>query len=631
MNRNPYSPLCALAGAIIIISICASHALADMSLVWSDEFNGASLNPDNWTADIGNGCPDNCGWGNNELEFYRAENVTVSDGNLILTTLDQYYAGYHYTSGKVHTRDKQFFRYGRYEMRAKLPTGGGMWPAFWMMPQYDVYGGWAASGEIDIMESANNTTEVGGALHFGGSWPENTHTSGSISLGGESFADEFHIYAVEWEADVIRWYVDDILFATRTSDQWYTNTAPENPQAPFDQDFYIILNSAIGGNYTGCIEPECITADLPQQFLIDYVRVYQNTSNVAPTVTITSPASGDNPPVGDLIINATASDADGVVATVEFYNGSEYLGEDTTAPYSFTWASVPDGCYDIIARATDDNGSFGTDTVDVTVGAGCGQEPFLGSPFALPTKIEVEDFDIGGEGIAYHDIYPGNNGGQYRPDEDVDIETCYDAGGGYGVGWVSQGEWLEYTVNVPVTGQYTIETRISSLSGGGIFHLEFGGVDKTGDIDVPVTGGWQTWASVFATATLESGTQTMRFAATTDGFNINYFDILAEVTAVSSDLQQVRCELLPCFPNPFNPTTSIRYDVHEPTSVSLSVYDVKGQLIRTLVAAETVSAGRYEVIWNGDNAAGQPVAAGVYFCRLQTEYYWDTVRMTLVK
>ncbi len=182
-----------------------------------------------------------------------------------------------------------------------------------------------------------------------------------------------------------------------------------------------------------------------------------------------------------------------------------------------------------------------------------------------------------------------------------------------------------------MTGQYTIETRISSLSGGGIFHLEFGGVDKTGDISVPVTGGWQTWASVFATATLESGTQTMRFAATTDGFNINYFDILAEVTAVSSDLQQVRCELLPCFPNPFNPTTSIRYDVHEPMSVSLSVYDVKGQLIRTLVAAETVSAGRYEVIWNGDNAAGQPVAAGVYFCRLQTEYYWDTVRMTLVK
>ena len=98
-------------------------------------------------------------------------------------------------------------------MRAKIPTGGGMWPAFWMMPQDDVYGGWAASGEIDIMESANGTTSVGGALHYGGSWPDNTSTSGSYSLGGANFADDFHIYAVEWEPDEIRWYVDGVLYS----------------------------------------------------------------------------------------------------------------------------------------------------------------------------------------------------------------------------------------------------------------------------------------------------------------------------------------------------------------------------------------------------------------------------------
>ena len=160
---------------------------------------------------------------------------------------------------------------------------------------------------------------------------------------------------------------------------------------------------------------------------------------MAPTVAITSPTAGDHLPAGDITITATASDDDGSVATVEFYNGTTYLGEDTTAPYTFTWTSVADGCYAIVARAIDNLGGSGTDTVDITVGAGCGQAPYPGSPFVLPTRIEAEDFDIGGEGVAYHDTDAGNNGGQYRPAEDVDIEACSDAGGGYNVGWTDAG------------------------------------------------------------------------------------------------------------------------------------------------------------------------------------------------
>ena len=631
MSKHSRTTISALALVLSIITLSAPGAFADMSLVWSDEFNGTYLDPANWTPDIGNGCPGNCGWGNNELEYYRSENVTVSDGNLILTTKAESYAGYSYTSGKVHTRDKHFFLYGRIEMRAKIPTGGGMWPAFWMMPQDDVYGGWAASGEIDIMESANATTEVGGALHFGGSWPDNTHTSGSYSLGGANFADDFHIYAVEWEPDVIRWYVDDVLFLTKTSSQWYSDGAPGNPRAPFDQDFYIILNAAIGGNYTGCISPDCITADLPQQYLIDYVRVYQDTANIAPTVVITSPAAGDNPPAGDIIIQATASDVDGVVSAVEFYNGAEYLGEDATSPYSFTWGSVGDGCYTIVAKAVDDAGSFSTDTVEVTVGEGCGQEPYLGSPFVLPARIEAEDFDIGGEGVAYHDSYAGNNGGQYRLEEHVDIETCYDVGGGYNAGWITQGEWLEYTVHVPVAGQYTIETRVSSLSVVGVFHLEFMGQDKTGNIIVPVTGGWQTWESVWATATLEAGTQVMRFVPTVTGFNLNYMDVAPVVTAVSSNLQPVGCVLHPCYPNPFNPVTTISFELRDAASVQLAIYDVTGRLVKKLITGEAADAGRHELVWTGSDESGRVVAAGVYFCRLDAGGASDTIRMTLVK
>jgi len=631
MPTKPNNSLSGLALMIFLLMGLTTSAMADMALVWSDEFNGTSLDHSNWTMDIGNGCPENCGWGNNELEYYRAQNVTVSDGNLILTTREESYAGYNYTSGKVHTRDKQYFLYGRIEIRAKIPTGGGMWPAFWMMPQADVYGGWASSGEIDIMESANATTEIGGAIHFGGSWPDNTHLSGSYSMGGGNFADSFHIYAVEWEPDTIRWYVDGVLYFMLSSTQWYSGGAPGNPRAPFDQDFYIILNAAIGGNYTGCLTPDCISASLPQEYLIDYVRVYQESSNIAPTVTITSPISGQNPPAGNITITATTSDEDGYVEKVEFYSGDTFLGEDTTEPFSYLWTSVPDGCYSITAKAIDDVGSFGTDTVDITVGSGCGQEPCPGTPPVLPAKIEAEDFDIGGEGVAYHDVFPGNNGGQYRLSEDVDIENCHDTGGGYSVGWISQDEWLEYTVNVPTAGEYNIETRVASLSGGGVFHMEFDGVDKTGDILVPQTNGWQTWETVSTTVTLDAGLQVMKFVATSSGFNVNYFDLQTNLSGVSSDLQPAGCSLHPCYPNPFNPMTTISFDLYESSTVNLIIYDVTGKLIKTLVTGDVASSGLHEYVWNGRDDLGRVVAAGVYFCRLDAGGSSDTVRMILVK
>ena len=170
--------------ALALGCLVAAPARADYSLVWSDEFNGTSLNLADWTIDIGDGCPSLCGWGNNELQYYRAENVSVADGHLTLTSKREWFGGRSFTSGKILTRDKQTFQYGRIEMRAKLPQGSGMWPAFWMLPQDDAYGGWAASGEIDIMESINGMSEILGTLHHGGPWPNNQYTGGSYSMGG---------------------------------------------------------------------------------------------------------------------------------------------------------------------------------------------------------------------------------------------------------------------------------------------------------------------------------------------------------------------------------------------------------------------------------------------------------------
>jgi len=261
-------------------------------------------------------------------------------------------------------------------------------------------------------------------------------------------------------------------------------------------------------------------------------------ASVLPTVSITNPTEGANLPAGDIVIDATASDSDGSIVRVEFYEGLNYLGEDTTSPYSFTWGSVADGCYTIKAKAVDDVGDSNTDAVSITVGSGCdGQLPFLGSAFAIPTKIEAEDFDNGGEGVAYHDVDAGNNGSQYRTLEDVDIQDCTDAGGGYNVGWLANNEWLEYAVDVAAAGEYTIDIRVASDATGGNFHIEFDGLDKTGNINVPVTEGWQSWTTVSATATLSAGTQIMRFANanSSDEYNINYFDISANFVIPDCD------------------------------------------------------------------------------------------------
>lgn len=628
--RRPL-PLPALLTVLALCSLTvAAPARASWSLLWADEFNGASLDATNWTADIGTGCPNLCGWGNAELQYYRSENLAVTGGNLVITAKAESYGGAGYTSGKVHTRGKRTFLYGRVEMRAKLPVGGGMWPAFWMMPQSSVYGGWPQSGEIDIMESANAMTSVGGTIHYGGTPPNNVYSGGSTSLGGGSFADAFHVYAIEWEPDAIRWYVDGALYYTRTSAQWYSNGAPSNDRAPFDQPFYIILNAAVGGYYTGCTSSSCITTAFPQQYVIDYVRVYQDIPNALPTVAITAPANAAVLPAGDIAITATASDSDGSVASVDFWNGATLLGSDTTAPYAYTWSAVPAGCYAITARAIDNLGGTATQTIDITVGGGCGQIPFSGDPLVLPARIQAENYDGGGEGVAYHDTDAANSGGGYRPTEGVDLEACSDTGGGWNAGWLNPGEWVEYTVRVPASAQYELRARVASLSAGGSFRLEFGGVDRTGAVTVPVTGGWQTWTTVSTLAHLNAGTQVLRFVPLTSGFNVNWFEVVQGWVTDVPARAALEPVLLPCAPNPFNPRTTLRFELPSAGPVRLDVYDVAGRLVRSLVD-ETRAAGSHEVDWDGRDEAGNEVGSGVYLARLEFAGSSRVTRMGLLR
>lgn len=263
------------AGVIAAVGLMtsASALAANYELVWSDEFNGTSLDESRWSYQIGDGCDIGlCGWGNNERQYYQADNVTVANGLMTIEAREERNKGSAYTSARIRSIFKGDFTYGRIEARMKLPGGQGIWPAFWMLPTDETYGGWAASGEIDIMEAINlgasGGNEVHGTLHYGGSWPDNVY-SGAPYTPGTSVMDNFHTYAVEWEPGEIRWYVDGLLYQTQTD--WYSTNGAY--PAPFDQDFHILLNVAVGGEWPG--DPDSTTV-FPVTMQVDYVRVYQD-------------------------------------------------------------------------------------------------------------------------------------------------------------------------------------------------------------------------------------------------------------------------------------------------------------------------------------------------------------------
>lgn len=242
--------------------------VAGNNLVWSEEFNGSTLDLNAWSHENGDGCPNVCGWGNNELEYYtdRPENLRLENGHLIIEARKEEHSGKSYTSSKIVTRGKKTFKWGRIEIRAKLPKGKGIWPALWMMPQNSVYGGWPRSGEIDIMELiGHEPNKVHGTVHYGPG-PGSIHTGAAYTLPSGTFNDGFHVFSLEWSKDLLKWYVDGNLFYTHTKADVGTNTYP------FNEEFYMIINLAVGGNWPG--NPDATTT-FPQQLVVDYVRVYQ--------------------------------------------------------------------------------------------------------------------------------------------------------------------------------------------------------------------------------------------------------------------------------------------------------------------------------------------------------------------
>ena len=519
MQYHPFRVLLVLILSVIFTPLTSAQ---DWQLVWSDEFDGTAVDSTKWSFQIGDGCPELCGWGNNELQYYRAENASVSDGVLTITAQEEAFMGKEYTSARMRTIGKGDFTYGRIEARAKMPEGQGMWPAFWMLPTEQLYGGWAASGEIDVVEVLGHEPEKAiGTIHYGGPAPANVFTGADYILEGATFADDFHVFAVEWHPGIIRWYVDDILYATQTD--WFS-TAGEFP-APFNQDFHLLLNLAVGGNFPG--NPDETTV-LPQTYEIDYVRVFE-TDNTPPTISISNPRDGAILLPGSPVrIRTESSDTDGSVFRTRFFQGDALLGEAEEEPFEFTVGRVVAGCYTISAEAVDNLGGVASsEPASIRLGPSCVQAPYLMQPAPIPGMIEAENYDMGGQDEAYNDVDPETNNGnvvgnEYRQSEGVDIAPTNDAGLGHHVGWLEAGEWLEYLVDVEQGGEYNIDVRVAAEAAGGIMHLELNGQDLTGPIEIGPTGGDDVWATVRTSGVvLSPGDRTIRVVIDQGGFNLN--------------------------------------------------------------------------------------------------------------
>ncbi|HLP17213.1 MAG TPA: glycoside hydrolase family 16 protein, partial [Bacteroidota bacterium] len=238
-------------------------AIDGWTLVWNDEFDtGTVPSPDKWSFDVGGS-----GWGNNELQYYtqyRKENARIENGKLVIEARKEDFEGKKYTSARMVTANKGDWVYGRIDVRAKLPSGYGTWPAIWMLSTDWEYGGWPASGEIDIMEHVGKDQDVIHGSTHSQKYYFKIGTQKTKTIRIPDVSTTFHTYGLEWYADHMDMFVDGVKYFTSTND----GTGWE--AWPFNKRFHLLLNLAIGGNWGGSVDDSIF----PQRMEVEYVRVY---------------------------------------------------------------------------------------------------------------------------------------------------------------------------------------------------------------------------------------------------------------------------------------------------------------------------------------------------------------------
>lgn len=478
-------------------------------LVWQDEFtNGISAD---WVFETGTGSG---GWGNNELQYYRRENATVSNGQLVITARREAFGGMQYTSARMKTQGRKSWKYGRIEARIAMPSFQGVWPAFWMLGDNITSVGWPACGEIDVMEHVNTGGTVHGTIH----WQD--HNGNYANYGGNTSTSitSFHVYAIEWNATSIKWFVDGVQYHE-------VNIANGiNGTSEFHNNFFILLNMAIGGNWPG------FTIDnnaFPASMYVDYVRVYQNVSSPTGVATVYKDCN-----YGGYAIGLPA----GSYTTAQLQSRG-ILNNDISS------VRVQPG-YQIRLYQND---NFSGTSVLKTGDDGCLVDDGFNDQASSVVVSAVTSFSQ----TIQAESYSAMSG--------VQTEGTSDAGGGLNVGWIDTNDWMAYgNINIPATGSYRLEYRVASPSGGRLSQDLNSGSVVLGAVNIPATGGWQSWTTVSQTVTINAGTYSFGIFAAQGGWNINWWRItqlstsgaVAQKPVVIGEFSPEKERSLGLYPNP---------------------------------------------------------------------------------
>jgi beta-glucanase (GH16 family) len=494
----------------LLLILCAPVFAQNWQIVWQDEFtSGVSAD---WVFETGTGSG---GWGNNELEYYRRENATVSNGQLVITAKREAFGGMQYTSARMKTQGKKSWKFGKIEARIAMPSFQGVWPAFWMLGDNIGSVGWPACGELDIMEHVNTGGTVYGTAHW--SDPNNNYASygGNTTLGSLT---AFHNYWIEWDASLVKWFVDGVKYHE-------INIAGGiNGTGEFSNNFFILLNLAIGGNWPG------FTVDnnaFPANMYVDYVRVYQNTAAPTGPVTVYQDCNyggtGVALPVGSYTLSALQARgiANDWVSSVKVQSGYQVrLYQNDNYGGTSVLKTADDACL------VDDN--FNDQATSIVVSQ-------VSASFTKTVEAE-----------------------SYSAMAGVQTEGCSE--GGLNVGWIDTNDWMAYnSINVPTSGTYLVEFRVASPSGGRISMDLNAGATVLGAVNVPVTGGWQNWATISFTTTINAGTYNFGVFAATGGFNLNWWRITKQgagrIAPAAEPAQNLAIDAdneLNFYPNPAN-------------------------------------------------------------------------------
>lgn len=624
----------ALLAALLLLS--SSTFAQRYELVWSDEFNQAEFDDNTWNPWEGTAF-------NNEHQYYtpRDKNIYVEDGNLYLVGLREDYGGREWTSGRINTNNNFEFQYGKVEIRAKLPAGKGLWPAFWMLGNSidDPNIGWPYSGEIDIMEYRGHlTSQTSGTIHFSAvepSFPRNPNSDRRLigeeyNLPSGSFAADFHLFQFEWSDSLMVWYIDDVEFfrLTRAEIEERTN------YYPFDQPFYLILNLAIGGDFLGNQQPDETTPDR-NEVIVDYVRVYQD-ANKEPEVLIDYDDRVNIDATESLNLEADVTDEDGTIKKVEFYINEEHLATDSIPPYSVKWSPGIDGCYNFEIKAYDNENSVGTaGPVTFVAGTGCEKAAFHGDPHSFPGTLQFEHYDYGGLSNSYYDTTPDTNlgngqGNDFRTTEAVDLIPDENEEGNYLVTETAVGEWTSYELTIDQTGLYDIELRVVGGTESGRLNFTLDGEDWIYFTRITSQDGQNYTTKNLTDVELQEGTYELRMEIALDGNGLkpDYLKTtFKEATSIeeNQNKQPSSIHLNQNYPNPFNPATNISFDLPSAKTIQLDIYNSIGQHIENLHTG-TLNSGSHTFTFNAAE-----LSSGMYYYQLSAGSQILTQKMLLLK